>query len=307
MESKTKNKKNQRNKKIVALFLIIVFIIIGVLAIFHKSQLLTNKKTSLKVPPPLLPTKPLKTQSSAKTFFATNGQTTVYKINKNNKWAVIFNGKKGKYYDYVSNPVFSADGNQLAYNAEINGQALVVINNIQEINAYQKADNIVFSPNGQQIAFVAAKDNNTFIIISGPAPGSPATSSSTIPTSVTSPVYQESTVTVSGDVTNVSVSDSGQATYQVQSENETATVVDNQIVSTAPVNSSTNTTNTTTTSSSNSTSSDSVNNSTSNSSDPNAYHYPYAISTHKDIDLSKDPNRLNHSACDKSSDKQCNF
>jgi len=303
MESKTKNKKNQRNKKILALFLIIVFIITGVLAIFHKSQLLTNKKTSLKAPPPLPPVKPLKIQSNAKTFFATNGQTTVYKINKNNKWAVIFNGQKGKYYDYVSNPVFSVDGNQLAYNAETNGQALVIINNIQEINAYQKADNIVFSPNNQQIAFVAAKDDNTLIIISGPVSDSPVDSSSTIPTSVTSPVYQESTVTVSGDVTNVSVSDSGQVTYQVQSGNETATVVDNQIVSTTSTDSSSSPTDTTSDTSSASTSDTSSSSTSSNSN----YHYPYAISTHKDIDLSKDQNQLNFSACGGSSGKQCNF
>ena len=107
-----------------------------------------------------------KLEDNTRIFFASNGKTTVYKIKKDDKWAVIWNDREGKLYDYVSNPVFSTDGSQLAYSAELNGQALVVINNIQEISAYDRAFGLVFSPDGQEIAFVSIKDDGTSLVIS---------------------------------------------------------------------------------------------------------------------------------------------
>lgn len=98
-------------------------------------------------------------------FFASNGKNSVYKIKKGDRWSVIWNGQEGKEYDAVSNPIFSSDGNQLAYSAELNGQAYVVVNNSIEINAYQKSGYLVFSQDGSTIAFVSTKEDDSFVVI----------------------------------------------------------------------------------------------------------------------------------------------
>ncbi|HHE45747.1 MAG TPA: hypothetical protein ENL05_00130 [Candidatus Moranbacteria bacterium] len=311
--------KNQKRKQIIISFLIIFLTTSAIVAIFHIGHPKVKQKASIK-PPVLLPPQPLKIKNSVKTFFASNGKTTVYKIKKGHQQAVILNGKEGKTYDYVSNPTFSADGSLLAYNAEINNQSFVVINNTQEINAYLKASHIAFSPNNQQIAFVATKNDNSSVIISASvlsslisniSTTSPTTSTQKqVPTTTIN--YQETNILTNGDILNLSISDSSEITYQVQSENKIITITNNQIVSTIPADSSsspleTDSTTSGTQSAFSSTTSNTGDSAISNSDSSSDYHYPYAISTQKDIDRSQNQNQLNPSSCDSSSGKQCNF
>lgn len=150
-------KKNKN--KILPLLLVALFSVIVVfLIVWMKS------KKPVEIVPQITPVKPA--QENPDIFFASNGKNTVYKVKKGNQWSVIWNGSEGKLYDFVSNPVFSFDGTQIAYNAEIGGQAYVVVNNTQEIYAYQKANYITFSKDGSTIAFVATKGSNAYSVIS---------------------------------------------------------------------------------------------------------------------------------------------
>jgi hypothetical protein len=148
--------------------------------------------------------------STSQIFFASNGKDSVYKIKKGDKWSVIWNGQEGKEYDFVSNPVFSADGSHFAYSAELNGQAYVVVNNTQEIYAYLRASNLIFSGNGEVIAFVAAQSSSSFVVISSSV--LPVGSTSPIPTPNESNPYSQIGIiqTPSGSGTAIIISDNGE-------------------------------------------------------------------------------------------------
>jgi len=260
-------------------------------------------------------------ESSPDIFFASNGKNTVYKIKKGAQWSVIWNGVEGKAYDFVSNPVFSFDGTQIAYNAEINGQAFVVINNTQEIRAYQKANYITFSRDGSTIAFVATKGENAYSIISAQIADIDGTLNESQDYSeigiaqdpngnYTAIIISDDGETIAyiiiedgltyividgeisqgyDDIISVSFSDDGSVIYEAQDGDDVVTVVDNQIIS------STNNTSTPA--------------STSPTVQVNNYHvnpnntYRYTISTDKDIILDQD--RLDYSNCTEGG--ECNF
>ncbi|MFZ2975381.1 MAG: hypothetical protein WA055_01980 [Candidatus Moraniibacteriota bacterium] len=298
-------------QKILPILLVVLF---SVLIIF--SIVLLRKDKPAKNTAPVVATK--SAQENPDIFFASNGKNTVYKVKKGDQWSVIWNGQEGKTYDFVSNPVFSADGTQIAYNAEIGGQAFVVVNNSQEINAYQKSNYITFSKNGKTIAFVATKGDNNYVVISAEIQNITATlkesksfkeiaiakdgdgNSSAIIISddgnKVAYVIKENDkiyVVVNGqksqgydDVLSFSFSEDGSSfTYEAQNGNSVLTITNNQVVSTTNSDSSINqnTTNNTT---------PETNNYTRNSS-PSTYRYK--ISTQKDI--VRDQNQLDFSGC----------
>lgn len=308
-----------KKQKILPILLVILFSVLIILSIVW----LRKDKPAENIAP-VATTKPA--QENPDIFFASNGKNTVYKIKKGDQWSVIWNGTEGKTYDFVSNPVFSSDGSQIAYNAEIGGQAYVVVNNSQEINAYQKSNYITFSKNGKTIAFVATKGDNDYIVISAEIQNITATlkesksfkeiaiakdgngNSSAIIISddgnKVAYVIKENDkiyVVVNGqksqgydDVISFSFSADGSSfTYEAQNGNSVLTITNNQVVSTTNNNSSTNQ-NTTNTNSE-------TNNYTKNS--PSST-YRYKISTQKDI--VRDQNQLDVSGC-ASGGTQCNF
>lgn len=61
--------------------------------------------------------------------FSPDGQKIAYKVIDDSGTYMVINGQEGKKYTDVSNFTFSADGTQFAYQAEINGQEVTVINN----------------------------------------------------------------------------------------------------------------------------------------------------------------------------------
>ena len=262
------------------------------------------------------------TESNPDIFFASNGKNTVYKVKKGNQWAVIWNGDEGKTYDFVSNPVFSFDGTQIAYNAEINGQAFVVINNTQEIKAYQKANYITFSRDGSTIVFVATKGDHVYSVISAKIADINGTLNESEDFSeigiAQDPNNNYSAIIISADgntiayiilennltyivingeisqgydsIISVSFSSDGSIIYEAQNGNNVVTVINNQIISSTQDNTPPPT-------------------STNPTTQVNNYHvnpnstYRYTISTTKDIILDQD--RLDYSGC--SADGQCNF
>ncbi|HRY82587.1 MAG TPA: hypothetical protein P5232_02720 [Candidatus Moranbacteria bacterium] len=307
----------EKNKNIVLPVLLIV--LFSALVIFAIIWSKSKKPAEVSAP---IATQNTPAQENPDIFFASNGKSTVYKIKKGDQWSVIWNGEEGKSYDFVSNPVFSSDGSQIAYNAEVGGQAYVVINNTQEINAYQKSNYITFSKDGKTIAFVATKDENSYVVISAEiqnitetlkesksfkeiavAKDANGNSSAIIMNddgSKIAYVIKENDkiyVVVNGqksqgydDVLSFSFSDDGSKfTYEAQNGNTVLTVVNNQVVSSTNSNSS-----------SNQSVSDSQANNYSANPSPT---YRYKISTKKDI--VRDQNKLDYSGCANSG--TCNF
>jgi hypothetical protein len=300
------------NKKILPILIVFLFsVIIILLIVWTRSK----KPTTINTP--------VATQSkpaqNPDIFFASNGKNTVYKIKKGDQWSVIWNGQEGKLYDFVSNPVFSSDGSQIAYNAEIGGQAYVVVNNNQEINAYQKANYIVFSKDGTTIAFVATKDDGSYVVISAEiqnitetlkesksfkeialANDADGNSSAIIMNddgSKIAYVIKENDkiyVVVDGqksqgydDILSFSFSEDGSSfTFEAQNGNSVLTIVNNQVVSSTGGNPSSD-----------------QSNSNSSITYPSST-YRYKISTKKDI--VRDQNQLDYSGCS-GDGTQCNF
>ena len=227
-ETKRKNKRRSRKRNREIIYsLIIITILAGSGTYFY--QIVHPKNTVGRKPfvPSIAPPKiQNNSQSPTQIFFAANGKDTIYKIQENNQWKVIWNGKESKGYDYVSNPVFSPDGTQFAFNAEIGNRAYVVVNNTQEINAYQKADNIVFSQNNQTIAFLAARNDNTYVVVTSSVASSGTTSTSQNVTE-SQPIAQPGTVTnAAGDTTSIIISpDGSHVAYIVQNGDQVSIVV----------------------------------------------------------------------------------
>jgi hypothetical protein len=331
-EQKPKIKRRSKKKKQeITYSLILIIILVGSGLYFYK---ITRPDNSVARKPFVPSIAPPKSQSSAQNptqiFFASNGKISVYKIEKDNKWSIIFNGIQSKSYDYVSNPVFSPDGTQFAYNAETGNQAYVVVNNNQIINAYQKADNIVFSQNNQTIAFLAAKNDNTYVVISSQvaSTGSNAAAQNgtesqpiTNPGTVTTPDGNSTSIVISANgsqvayavqngnqtsivvngqttatydnISNLIVNNDGTCSYQAQEGGQTVTVVDNQVTSTSSSSSSNGSSGSSTTTSSSSGNTSAQNSSSGNSSSPNYYKYQYVSGQ----DVRMDPNRLDYSPC----------
>jgi hypothetical protein len=168
-----------------------------------------------------------KKQSQTKVFFVTDGKNSVYKIRKEDKWAVIWNGQEGKLYDAVSNPIFSSDGNNLAYVAQNGNQYYVVVNNNQEINAYQGVTYLTFNSTGNQIAFVSSKNQAYVVITSDITNGDAAVAANT----TESQEYQSVVPASSSDGDSVSIiySPNGEdVVYVVEENGETYVVVNGE-------------------------------------------------------------------------------
>lgn len=311
-------KEKEKNEK--ALMIVFIFAFISVAAIILWVGLRQKEAEPEKQTAP-----EIKTETSDKEiYFASNGRTSVYKIKKGDKWSVIWNGTEGKEYDYVSNPTFSPDGTQLAYSAELDGQAYVVVNNQFEINAHQRASFLVFSRDGKTIAFVASNSDGTSVVVTS----STDQLAGTLVSGNESQAYEKIVVieTASGEkqaivlgetgnqiayafeengktyliingntttgydnITNFTFNENGTYSYQAQQGNVIINIVNGVVVSS--------------TNSGNASNSNNNSNNTNNDNQPNKTGtYKYRISTDKDIDLPDD--RLDYPAC---ASADCNF
>jgi len=102
-----------------------------------------------------------------KALFASNGQTEIYKIQKDDKWVVIVDGQESALYDSVANPTFSADGEQFAYSATIDGEEFVIMNNERQGKSYFDIRQILFNANGSILAYLADTGNGSLVVLNG--------------------------------------------------------------------------------------------------------------------------------------------
>ena len=207
------------NKKTI--YYIVLIAIILTAGIVLGREIFKSRKSATPAPQNSSPSA-AKSEDNTRVFFASNGKNSVYKIKKDSGWSVIWNGSEGKTYDFVSNPVFSSDGSQLAYAAEINGQHLVVVNNIQEINSYDGATDIVFNSDGTKIAFIAIK-NDTYVVINTTVSSTPT---ETIENGDESEAYE--------NIISVTFNEDGDLVYIVQEGDSVVTIVNGEVVSTIP-------------------------------------------------------------------------
>lgn len=155
-----------RNKKITLIALLIL--VLGAAVIYFVNRTKTVVTMSEAPATDITENKTAKKDEDAQILFATNSVgENAYKIEKDGKWCVIFQGVEGKCYDSVSRPIFSSDGKQFAYAAENDGRWVVVLNNSEETMAYDGVSSIVFSPDGTSVAIVAEKGEKELVIADG--------------------------------------------------------------------------------------------------------------------------------------------
>lgn len=306
------SKISQKIRIEVAMGIILIsFCIVGGLAWLMNKNLSENSKINEERNNQMLSSL-INQKRNARVLFATNGTKDVYKILKDGKWIVVFDGKESEAYEFVGAPAFSPDGTQFAFSARLNGQTLLVINNNPQVKNYDSISAIVFNPNGETIAYVASKDEKYVVVVNGKE-GKTYQDIDALQTA-TGVAYiifsydgqkiaykavedQKVFVVVNGqegkrydEITNFSFSADGQFTYQAQDGDRQVTVVNNKEIA-SNQNSSNNTANTS--------------NNTSSSDDDN-----YGLFTGDDgKDVYLDQGKLRKAICPSGSsgEKNCNF
>lgn len=97
--------------------------------------------------------------------FSPDNRSIALILVKENKYAVSYNGKVGKYYDAIdqNSIVFSEDGSRVAYTATINNRQLNVFNDV-EGQLYDKVGYPIISKNAQHIAYWAITGASSYAV-----------------------------------------------------------------------------------------------------------------------------------------------
>ncbi|MFA5742898.1 MAG: hypothetical protein WCX77_00360 [Candidatus Paceibacterota bacterium] len=87
---------------------------------------------------------------------------------KNKKKIVISDANEGNQYDVlIEQPVFSPDGEKLAYTAGIGLNKFFILNGRETLFPYDSAGKLVFSSDGFYLAYIAAKGADNFLVVNG--------------------------------------------------------------------------------------------------------------------------------------------
>src|SRR6185436_20240293 len=88
-----------------------------------------------------------------------------YRVKHGNKFVAVIDGRNGNEYDFVSQPVFSADGKQYAYAARNTTTWIIVLNeNLVTIEPNSEITAIYFSPDGKYYDYILKKvDKYNFV------------------------------------------------------------------------------------------------------------------------------------------------
>lgn len=105
--------------------------------------------------------------SDNRILFAKNGDTEIYKEERDGQWFVIIDGQESALYDGVANPTFSPDGAQFAYSARINNEEFVVMDGAQQGKSYLKIKQIIFNADGSVLAYLAEAANGNLVVVDG--------------------------------------------------------------------------------------------------------------------------------------------
>ena len=85
---------------------------------------------------------------------------------KYKKEFVVFDGEKGKIYSYVKAPLFSPDGNHLAYRAiKQKGDRWVMVLNQREISEYDSVGRPLFSSDSQNLAYIIREAEGYSVVV----------------------------------------------------------------------------------------------------------------------------------------------
>jgi hypothetical protein len=103
--------------------------------------------------------------------FSPDSSRVAYAAERQGKFLVVVDGKEGRLFDDIYNPVFSLDGRHVAYVGGKVGSRSVVVDD--EIVSAKYPDigggtGVVFSPDGQRLAYaVLAAPGTEFVVIDG--------------------------------------------------------------------------------------------------------------------------------------------
>jgi hypothetical protein len=159
--------------------------------------------------------------SPFKVLFAKNGDTEIYKVQKDDKWVVVIDGQESAAYDDVANPTFSEDGSQFAYSAELDGEEFVIMNNEQQGGSYFNIIQILFNPDGSILAFLADTGSGKLVVVNG----------------VEGVLYDNITTmeTEFGTTYLVFSEDGTQIAYYAQNGNNLLTIINGQVTAVQPI------------------------------------------------------------------------
>lgn len=94
-----------------------------------------------------------------------DASVVAYRLNDatSGKACVAVNGRRGKSFDAVGNPVLSEDGKVVAYRAQIGNTHCVVSNDTQGA-AYDFVKGPALSPDGRSVAYAAARGHQWYLV-----------------------------------------------------------------------------------------------------------------------------------------------
>jgi len=98
--------------------------------------------------------------------FSPDGQVVAFGAQEETSWFMVVGDKAGAGFERVGRPVFRPDGKEVAYTAERAGVPLLVRGE-QIVEGYERASWPVYSPDGKQFAFVARKGGRSFVVLNG--------------------------------------------------------------------------------------------------------------------------------------------
>ena len=92
-------------------------------------------------------------------IFSPDGQRVAYCALIGDEWMVVVDGKEGNRYagTLEGTPIFSPDGQRVAYGAKIGDEWMVVVDG-KESKGYAGLSTLIFSPDSQRIVYEAVGD-----------------------------------------------------------------------------------------------------------------------------------------------------
>lgn len=96
--------------------------------------------------------------------FSPEAKRAGYIVFHDKKQRMVLDGRQGKPYDSVKEPVFSPDGGKLAYVAVSDKRWFIVVDG-KEGQPYDEVANPVFSPDSRLAAYEARKGDQWFIVV----------------------------------------------------------------------------------------------------------------------------------------------
>lgn len=99
--------------------------------------------------------------------FSSNGKHLAYVAKNGNSWYVVVDGNVSEPYDEISSlPLFSKEGNEMAYGAQKNGKQFVIRNG-EPGPEFNVVGAVTLSPDGKRIAYGVQHDGRQFAMIDG--------------------------------------------------------------------------------------------------------------------------------------------